>query len=181
MSLRRAAFLDRDGVLNDSIWRDGRPCAPLTLQEYRTYEGVGREIGRLHEAGLLCIVFTNQPEVARRLLTLDTLEEMHRRLRSEVSLDDIYVCPHERSEGCPCCKPRPGMLLEAARKWSVDLRGSFVVGDRWSDIEAGRAVGAYTILVDRGYSECPAPDARVEGLEGAVRCILLRMEEGRGG
>jgi len=103
---------------------------------------------------------------------------MNRRLRESTLVDDIFVCPHERSSGCACCKPRPGMLVEAAKKWNVDLRASFVVGDRWVDIEAGRAVGAWTILIDRPYSECRNSDARAADLGEAVELILQRMNGG---
>lgn len=170
--MRRAAFLDRDGVLCESVERAGKPSAPLTLDEFRLVEGIGPDVARLRSAGLLAIVFTNQPEVARGLLKPEILDEMHRRLRAAAVFDDVYVCPHERSQGCACCKPRPGMLVEAAKKWEVDLRSSFVVGDRWVDIEAGRAVGARTLLIERPYSQCTTADERVPDLKSAVDRIL---------
>lgn len=173
--MKRAAFLDRDGVLNDSIWRNGKPTAPLSLDEYRMFEGIGAQVKRLRDAGLVAIVFTNQPEIARGLLDPKVLEEMNRRLREATGVDDILVCPHERSSGCACCKPRPGMLVEAARKWGVDLARSFVVGDRWVDVEAGRAAGAWTVLIDRPYSECKNADARAADLRGAVDLILEKL------
>lgn len=173
--MRRAAFLDRDGVLCETILREGKAIAPLSLDEFRLVDGLVEDIGRLRGAGLLCIVFTNQPEVARKVLATDVLDRMHERLRAAAAFDDVFVCPHERAEGCACCKPRPGMLLDAARKWGIDLARSFVVGDRWVDVEAGRAVGACTILVDRPYSRCETADERVPDLRRAVDAILRRL------
>lgn len=172
--LRRAVFLDRDGVLSETLIRDNRAYAPLTIHEFRLTEGVGEQVARLRSSGFVCIVFTNQPEVARGTLDLGTLGRMHDLLRTSVGVDDIYVCPHEPSEGCDCHKPKPGMLLAAAKKWSLSLERSFVVGDRWRDIEAGRAAGCYTILLDRPYSKCVMADAQVPDLAEAVDVVLAR-------
>lgn len=171
---RQAVFLDRDGVLTEPVVRNNRAYAPLSLDEFRVLEGAGPQIARLRAAGLLCLVFTNQPEVARGSLDLRTLEWMHDFLRTSVGVDDIYVCFHDPSEDCNCHKPKPGMLLAAAKKWSVSLERSFVIGDRWRDIEAGRGVGCYTILLDRPYSQCTTADARVRNLTEAVDLVVAR-------
>ena len=94
-----------------------------------------------------------------------------------VDVDDILVCAHTDREGCACRKPRPGMLQTAARTWGLDLAASFVVGDRWRDIDAGRAVGCYTVLIERPYSECRIVDARVADLAGAVDAVLAQIED----
>ncbi len=172
---RRAVFLDRDGVLTQAVVRNNRAYAPLSLNEFRLVEGVEREVARLRGSGFTCIVITNQPEVARKALDPLALAHMHDQLRAAVRVDDIYVCIHDPSEGCACHKPRPGMLLAAAQKWSVDLTRSFVIGDRWRDVEAGRAAGCYTILLDRPYSACTSADARVETLTAAVDLVLARI------
>lgn len=171
---RQAVFLDRDGALNETIVRNNRAYAPLSLDEFRVVNGVDRQLARLRAAGLVCIVVTNQPDVARGVLDLRMLERMHHLLRTSVGVDDIYVCLHDPSEGCDCHKPKPGMLLAAAKKWAVSLERSFVIGDRWRDIEAGRAVGCYTILLDRPYSKCATADAQVGDLSNAVDLVLAR-------
>lgn len=176
MSRHRAVFFDRDGVLNETILANGKPMAPLTLEEFRLVPGIGAEVTRLRGQGFLSIVFTNQPEIARGLLMPEILETMHERLRHETHVDDIYVCPHIESDGCDCHKPRTGMLTAAARKWSIDLSKSYVVGDRWRDVEAGRAVGAYSILIERPYSACLTADANVPDLRSAVDRILSQVE-----
>ena len=134
-------------------------------------------MARLKAAGLRPIVFTNQPEVARGTLSPGVLDRMHARLRAAVGIDDILVCGHADRDGCACRKPRPGMLETAARKWEIDLSASFVVGDRWRDIDAGRAVGCYTVLIERPYSECREADVRVADLAAAVDAILARAKD----
>lgn len=173
---RRAVFLDRDGVLNEAVVRDGKAYAPLTLEEFRLIPEAAGEVARLRAAGLLCIVFTNQPEVARGLLSRETLGMMHQRLRAEIPLDDVLVCEHDPAAACACHKPRPGMLCEAATRWGVTLSASFVIGDRWRDVEAGRAAGCFTVLIQRPYSQCATAHRCVGDLGEAVDAILRRME-----
>src|SRR5207244_3298830 len=90
-------------------------------------------------------------------------------------VDDVFVCPHGADNECDCRKPKPGMLHVAAELWQISLPRSFVIGDRWRDIEAGRAVGCYTVLVDRPYSECSTADASVDSLAAAVDVVLRRL------
>jgi len=178
--MRRAVFLDRDGVLNDAIVRDGLAYAPLSLDDFHILEEAPDAVARLRGTGLLCIAFTNQPEIARGLLPPETLELMHRTLRDRVALDDVYVCPHDSTDGCECHKPKPGMLLDAARRWDLALADSFVIGDRWRDIGAGRAAGCHSVLLERPYSACDdasVPHARVATLSEAVDLILERMTD----
>jgi len=172
MGGRRAVFLDRDGVLVETLVRNNRAFAPLSLDEFRISSGAGSLVAQLREVGLLPIVFTNQPDVGRGQLSPGTLEEMHAQLRGAVPIEDIFVCVHDGTAGCECRKPKPGMLRAAAEKWAIDLRRSFVVGDRWQDIAAGRAVGCYTVLIERPYSGAAAADARAADLASAVQAVL---------
>lgn len=155
---RRAVFLDRDGVINRAVVRDGKPYPPPTLDDFTIDDGVPAAIERLRTAGLWIVVVTNQPDVATGRQRRDVVEAMHARLASAALCDAIQVCWHSASDGCTCRKPLPGMLLQAADEWRIDLGRSFMVGDRWVDVAAGRAAGCYTFWIDRGYSE-PAPDA----------------------
>ena len=151
-------------MLNEAIVRDNRAYSPLSFDDFRLVRGAGRQVARLRAAGLATIVFTNQPEVARGLLTPATLDEMHRCLRETVPVDDVYTCPHDADGACACRKPAPGMLHEAAQRWGISQVDSFVIGDRWRDIDAGRAVGCFTTLLGRPYSACEMDDARVATL-----------------
>jgi D-glycero-D-manno-heptose 1,7-bisphosphate phosphatase len=173
---RRAVFLDRDGVINRAILREGKPHPPNNLAELEILPGVAEALARLHKAGFLLIVTTNQPDVARGKQTRAGVEAMHEVLRAQLPLDEIRVCYHDDAAHCECRKPAPGMLLDAAREHQIDLPSSFMVGDRWRDIESGRRAGCVTILIEYGYAERQAdlPDARVASLAQAADWILTR-------
>jgi D-glycero-D-manno-heptose 1,7-bisphosphate phosphatase len=161
-------------VINRAKVRDGRGYPPDTLEEFEILPGVASAVERLREAGFLVIVATNQPDVAAGRQRIEVVEAMHERLRRELAVDDIRVCFHGDADNCACRKPRPGMLLDAAKAWGIALGESFMVGDRWRDIEAGRAAGCRTAFIDYGYAEPrpERPDATVESLAAAARWIL---------
>lgn len=170
----RAVFLDRDGVINRAFVRDGKPHPPATEEELEILPGVAGALERLRDAGFRLIVVTNQPDLARGLQRRDVVDRMHARLRAQLPLDDIRTCPHDDRDGCECRKPRPGMLIEAAADAGIALDASFMVGDRWRDVEAGRRAGCRTIFVDRDYAERPpeGADATVRSLSEAADWIL---------
>jgi D-glycero-D-manno-heptose 1,7-bisphosphate phosphatase len=172
----RAVFLDRDGVLSANVERDGRPVAPRSLDDFRILPGVEDATKRLKELGFVLVVATNQPDIRTGHLAKATLEAMHSELRRRLPLDDIKVCAHVDADACHCRKPRPGMILDAARERGIDLKQSIMVGDRWRDIEAGQAAGCLTILVDCGDTqEKPStPDRKVRSLAEAVAYIVER-------
>src|SRR5438270_6732671 len=151
--MRRAVFIDRDGVVNRAILRDGKPYPPPTLSDLRLLPGVRDACRKLREAGFALILITNQPDIARGALNPAQVAEINGRLQRFLELDDIRVCPHDDDARCGCSKPKPGLLLEADRKFNIDLRQSYVVGDRWRDVEAGHSAGCRTILVDNGNRE----------------------------
>jgi D-glycero-D-manno-heptose 1,7-bisphosphate phosphatase len=174
MNLRRAVFLDRDGVLNRSLIRDGKPVAPARVEDFELLPGVERAVERLRGAQFVLVVVTNQPDVRTGVTPRDSVEEMHRRLRATLSVDDVRVCYHVDADGCPCRKPKPGMLVEAARECGLDLAHSWMVGDRWRDVGAGKAAGCRTILIQQSYAEQAAesPDFTVGSLSEAAEIIL---------
>ena len=156
--MRKAVFLDRDGVLNRAILRDGKPYPPTTRVELRLLPGVREACRLLHEAGFILILVTNQPDIARGRLTEQSVRDMNKLLQRHLGLEDTRVCPHDDDSRCSCRKPQPGLVLEAARDWDIDLHASYFVGDRWRDIEAGQRAGCRAIFVDYGYRE-RRPDA----------------------
>jgi D-glycero-D-manno-heptose 1,7-bisphosphate phosphatase len=180
--MRRAVFLDRDGVLNEAVERDGTAAGPRTLAELRIDPEAPAQVARLGAAGWVTVVVTNQPDVARGLVDRREVDRMHERLRSEVAVDAIYVCPHDGREGCACRKPAPGMLHDAARDLGLDLAASWLVGDRWVDIASAAAAGVRSVLLEHPLSWNPtssgspdpalAPTARVASLRAAVDVIL---------
>lgn len=180
--LRRAVFLDRDGVLNRAIVRNGKPHPPANLDELTMLPGVPEALAELKSAGFLLMGVTNQPDVARGTQKREMVEAINSALLAVLPLEEIFVCYHDDGDGCDCRKPQPGLLLRSAQKYAIDLSSSFVIGDRWKDIEAGRRAGCTTILIDYGYAEkAPeyAPDYIVRSLWEAEARILnqtLRTE-----
>jgi D-glycero-D-manno-heptose 1,7-bisphosphate phosphatase len=170
----RGVFLDRDGVLAIPEFRQGRSFAPRRLEDFRLYDDAARSARRLKEAGFRLVVVTNQPDVGHGLIALEVVEEMHRRLASALPVDAIESCYHRQDEGCDCRKPKAGMLRRAARQLGIDCRQSFMIGDRASDVEAGRNAGCRTIFIDRGYiDEGPgAADFIVKSLAEATSIVL---------
>lgn len=172
---RRAVFLDRDGVLNRAIVRKGKPYPPDSLSELEILPGVAEALKGLRAAGFLNIVVTNQPDVATGKQRRDVVEAINAHLVEKLTLDAVKVCYHSDADNCACRKPKPGMLLEAARELDIDLGGSFLVGDRWRDVEAGRAAGCRVLLfVDYGYQEKRPgnPYVSVKSLAEATALIL---------
>jgi len=151
----RAVFLDRDGVINRALERDSKPYPPRNLSEFEILPGVAAACARLRQAGYLLVVATNQPDVGRGTLKQETVETIHAEMCRQLPIDRVEVCYHPGAEqsDCDCRKPKPGMLLRAGRELGIDLRQSWMVGDRWRDVDCGRAAGCRTIFIDRGYAE----------------------------
>ncbi len=139
--MRKAVFLDRDGVINRTIFRDGKPRAPDSIEDFEFFPGVEAAVTRLRTAGYLIVVVTNQPDVARGWQKRENVDAMNAIVRERLAVDGLKACFHLDSHGCLCRKPLPGMLHEAATELGIDLSASFMVGDRRGDIEAGRAAG----------------------------------------
>ena len=177
---RAAVFLDRDGVLNEVDVRDGTPHPPAGVEQLSLLPGVVEACYRLRQLGFVLIVVTNQPDIARGKQTRDEVDRMHDALRARLPLEEIVVCAHDDVDDCPCRKPRPGMILDAAARLDLDLEESVCIGDRWRDVEAGKRAGVLAIFVDRGYGERrPADaDAIVGSLPAAVEVIESQRVKG---
>jgi D-glycero-D-manno-heptose 1,7-bisphosphate phosphatase len=175
--VRRAIFLDRDGVINRAMVRAGKPYPPANLSELEVLPGVPEALQALRAAGYLLIVVTNQPDVARGTTRRETVEGMNAVLAATLPIDEFRTCYHDGPDGCDCRKPRPGALLAAAELHGIDLTVSYMVGDRWRDIEAGQRAGCQTIFVDYDYDE-KQPDAvnhKVASLYEAAELILSKI------
>jgi D-glycero-D-manno-heptose 1,7-bisphosphate phosphatase len=175
----RAIFLDRDGVLNRPIVREGKPYPPAHVEDVEIYSGLREQLQRLKDRGFVLIVVTNQPDVARGTTPKRTVDEINSLIARELpAIDRVMVCFHDNSDGCNCRKPRPGMLLTGAAEFDIDLARSYMVGDRRSDVEAGIAAGSRTIFIDRAYRE-PRPiqyDHRVSSTLEALTIIESESE-----
>lgn len=176
--LRRAVFLDRDGTLNRESVRDGRPYPPARLEEFELYPGAAEACDRLAQAGFVLVVATNQPDVGRGTQDRALVEAMHARLREQIpAVALVQACFHagaEHGQPCECRKPATGLLRDAAARLGLDLSRSWMVGDRWRDVDCGQAAGCRTIFIDRGYAETmrSPPDFTARDLSEATGIIL---------
>jgi len=169
-----AVFIDRDGVLNKAYIRNGKPYSPDTVGEMIIVPDAAEALQRLRRHGFRLIVATNQPDIARKRLTRGEVDAMNAHLRERLPLDSIEVCPHDDADNCDCRKPKPGLLVNAAKREGIALDESFMIGDRYRDIEAGHSAGCRTVLIGDGYGETfkAQPDAKFATLLEAADWIL---------
>jgi D-glycero-D-manno-heptose 1,7-bisphosphate phosphatase len=174
MSVARAVFLDRDGVLNASVVRNGKPYPPASIDEVIVPDGVPEAVKILKDAGFLLVCCTNQPDVGRGTQSSHEVERINHYLADLLGLDGVEVC-YDAQDGGPRRKPEPGMLLDAASRFGIDLFQSYMVGDRWRDVEAGRRAGCTPILIECGYDErwpVALPEHVVYSLREAAQLII---------
>jgi D-glycero-D-manno-heptose 1,7-bisphosphate phosphatase len=176
-----AVFLDRDGVLNEAIIRNGKPYPPADLSELVITSGACAALEELTREGFLLVVVSNQPDVARGKAKRVDVDDINAQLAAILPLDAIEVCEHDDDARCDCRKPKPGMLTRACDNLGVDLASSFMVGDRWRDIECGRRAGCRTILIGDGYGETfpSAPTIKLASLPEAASWILQQIKHER--
>ena len=176
--MRSAVFLDRDGVINRAAVRDGKPYPPASLRDLEILPHVPEALNAMKAKGYSLVVVTNQPDVARGTSSRELVDRIHERLKSELDLDAILTCFHDDADECDCRKPKPGLLFRAAADLGIELSSSFMVGDRWRDVEAGKRAGCRTCFIDCGYDERPPSscDFRVGSLIEASRVILAQLD-----
>lgn len=151
--MRKAVFLDRDGVLNKAVVKNGKPYPPLDYNQLEIINGVPEALRLLKKKEYLLIVITNQPDVARGKTLRLTVEKINMILGSQLPIDEFRTCYHDDKDCCNCRKPKPGAILSAADKFKIDLSNSYMIGDRWRDVNAGFNAGCRTIFINYGYSE----------------------------
>ena len=173
---KRAVFIDRDGVVNRAVPREGyaKPTAPFTFEELFIFDHVKEALTLLKRKGFLSILVTNQPDIAYGNMKQEEYDKIHKKIEA-LGFDDICVCFHGRGEGCDCKKPKPGMLHAAAKKWDIDLAHSFMVGDTETDMGAGSAAGVRTILVETDYNTGVPHDHKVKDLLHAAMMVAHRV------
>jgi D-glycero-D-manno-heptose 1,7-bisphosphate phosphatase len=150
---RRAIFLDRDGVLNEAVVRNRKPFAPASVDELIITDSAKVMLPIWRAQNFLLICVTNQPDVQRGWVTKASVEAINQKIAAVLQLDDFYACYHDDADVCACRKPEPGALIAAAEKHDIDLSASYMIGDRWKDVAAGKAAGCKTIFIDYGYDE----------------------------
>ena len=172
--MNKAIFLDRDGVISKSFLIGGKSFAPRKFKDFKIFSSSAKLVKRLKLAGYMVFVVTNQPDVGKKLISKNTLKKMHNKIIKEMEVDQIYSCVHSQNAGCYCRKPKPGMILKAAKKYNIDLKRSFMVGDRASDIKAGLKAKCRSIFLDKKYKEQKpkAQEATFSNLAEATQYIL---------
>jgi D-glycero-D-manno-heptose 1,7-bisphosphate phosphatase len=169
----KAVFLDRDGVINVTVFRQGAERAPQDMSEFAYVEGVQSTLTALHDRGYVLLVCTNQPDVARGWQSRDQVVEFHARIQRELPVSGIYACFHDDAQDCECRKPKPGLIHQGGRQFNIDYARSFMIGDRWKDIEAGRAAGCRTVYVrhPRDTADAHDPDYEIRALPELLAII----------
>jgi D-glycero-D-manno-heptose 1,7-bisphosphate phosphatase len=175
--MKTAVFIERDSVLNQVRVERQQPVSPLKVEELRMIESAAPLLSKLKAAGLLLIATTNQPGISRGYLPRRELDRIHDMLRRSFDLDDILVCPHDEADRCPCRKPKPGLLVEAAFKWHLDLDRCFVISDKWQDAEVARTAGCTSVMIQSPWIGKVHRDFLLETLDAAVDRIL-RLKNG---
>jgi D-glycero-D-manno-heptose 1,7-bisphosphate phosphatase len=176
---RRAAFLDRDGVINKSLIRSGIPVPPRDYGEVTIIEGVTDSLNLFRKNGIIPVVITNQPDVSRGITTMETAESINELIRHLTGIEHFYICFHDNFDNCNCRKPKTGLILNAVRDLKINLGDSFVVGDRWRDIKAGQSLGMRSYFIDYSYGETEPepPFMRVSSLREVARIELGESHE----
>ena len=171
--MNRAIFLDRDGVINNIVLVKGLPTSPSKLEEFKILPKVRESISILKKLNFYCFLVTNQPDVSRGKIKKETVIKMNEYVKKELNLNDVFVCFHDDKDNCECRKPKPGLILDATKKWNIDLEKSYMIGDRWKDIDAVTSSGCKTILIDNNYKESikSEPNYISDNLFNAVKII----------
>jgi len=172
MKKNKALFLDRDGIINEVVFREKKHVSPRTFKEFKLKKGIQKFLQKVKKSGFLTIIVTNQPDIARGLMKPDELKKMHNFIEKELPIDEIFCCPHNDSDNCSCRKPKPGMLIESAKKWQIDLKNSFIVGDSRKDMDAGKNAGCKTILWQTNYNQKTQSDFKIKTFSEILKIII---------
>ena len=176
----RAVLLDRDGVLNKAIIRDGKPYPPASLNEVVILPGARFALPILKREGFFLVGITNQPDVARGKQNREVVESINNYLLDQLPILEIFVCYHDNKDNCDCRKPKSGLIHKAAKKYEINLTQSYMIGDRWKDIEAGKRAGCKTIFINYQYDENPTdlePDYSVNDVSKIIEIIIPNWRE----
>ena len=173
--LEKAVFFDRDGVLVVPNIKNGKSFAPRKIKDFKIYKSSVEQVNIIKNLGYKIFVVTNQPDVSRGVILKKTLNKMHYNLKKKLKIDKIFTCVHTPEKKCKCRKPSPTMILRAANTYGINLKKSFLVGDRLTDIVSGKKAGCRTVFIDRNYKEKKPinQDVSVSNLKEATKFIKL--------
>jgi D-glycero-D-manno-heptose 1,7-bisphosphate phosphatase len=172
--MHKAVFLDRDGVINEVIFRNEntlKPIAPWSMEEFSLLSGIKCPLLNLKKLEFKLFVVTNQPDIAKGVIDHSFVTKVNEVISREFPIDEIRVCPHVDLDGCECRKPKSGMILSLAKKWNIDCQNSFLIGDSWRDMEAGKKAGSTTILLEKHYNRGVEADYKINNLSQVAEII----------
>ena len=167
----KAIFLDRDGVLSVPFILNKKSFAPRRFEDFKLYPFVKKYLNLLKKKNFFLIVVTNQPDISNNLVKLSVVNKMHQKLM-KLPIDDIYICPHSKKQNCNCRKPKTGMIRNAVKKYKINVKKSFLVGDRITDIEAGLKMNCKNIFINRNYNEKKPNPKRVTYVKSFKQAAL---------
>ncbi len=175
----KAVFLDRDGVINEVVFHGSeKPSSPWKYEEFKLIQGIEKPLDELSSMGFYLFIVSNQPDISRGYIEAGTTEKINEIICKRLPIRDIVTCPHDDHHDCACRKPKPGMLIDLSGKWNIDMKKSFLIGDNWKDMDAGKAAGCTTVLIDKTYNYKVEADYRVHDLEAAINIInSIEIEE----
>jgi D-glycero-D-manno-heptose 1,7-bisphosphate phosphatase len=176
-AMKKAVFIERDGILNEVKPGPKNPIIPLAMEEFKLCKESEPALRKLKEAGFVLIVTTNQPGLSQGYLNRRELDRMHDMVRRSFPIDDLMVCPHDEEDHCPCHKPRPGLFIEAAFKWHLNLDHSFVISDKWQDAEAARTAGCTSLLLKSPWVGNVHHDFVMKDIDSIAAKILSLKEK----
>ena len=169
---KKAVFVDRDGVINEVVFRGSdKPIAPWSLEEFRLYKGIAEPLRQLSDSGYLLFGVSNQPDISKGLVDIQIVQQMNDIIVSKFPIKKVVFCPHEDRHNCTCRKPKPGILINLANEYGIDLKTSYMIGDNWKDIASGKAAGCKTILIKRVYNKTVNADYYVQSLDSVTKII----------
>jgi D-glycero-D-manno-heptose 1,7-bisphosphate phosphatase len=174
---KKAVFLDRDGIINQVVYHKevNKPSSPWKIEEFKLISGINKYLEELKKLGFLLFVISNQPDINRGNIKRGTTEEINKIIYEKYPIDGIMVCPHDDKDNCSCRKPKPGMILDLSKKWDVDLKKSYLIGDSWKDIKAGKNAGVKSILLDTKYNQGTDSEYKVKDLKSAIELIKSQI------
>jgi len=176
-----AVFLDRDGVINEVVFHKevNKPSSPWKFEEFEMFLDIKKPLKKLKKLGYYLFIISNQPDISRGFIEEGTTEKINQIIYKKLPIDEIITCPHDDAHNCNCRKPKPGMINILAKKYDIDKTKSFLIGDSWKDIEAGKSAGLKCILLYTPYNKSVDADFRAKKLDGAVGLINSLLKNKR--
>lgn len=167
----RAFFLDRDGVINKSLLKKGKPLAPREFKQFKIIKNVDKSLIFLKKQGFKNIIITNQPDIKKGLIKNSTSKRINKEIKKKLQIDDIFICKHTDEDNCNCRKPKTGLIKKAKKKWNIDLKKSYLIGDRWRDIFLANKLKINCFYIDKNYKERKPKkyNYKVKNLYAAIR------------